>query len=85
MHRGLLLLWSGEPPYRYDKFSTLLQSQQTHIQLGLYLRVTSSLVVHRSYWAPGPDEYLWYRQLPLDALSSERRVGAAIQCSRALV
>jgi hypothetical protein len=40
----------------------LLQSQQIHIWLGLYLQVTSSLVGCRSYWAPGPDEYLWYRQ-----------------------
>jgi hypothetical protein len=32
------------------------------IRLGLYLRVTSSLVGHRSYWALGPDEYLWCRQ-----------------------
>jgi hypothetical protein len=62
MHCGLLLLFSREPPYRYDKFPTLLQSQQTQDRLGLYLRVTSSLVGHCSYWAPGPSEYLWCRQ-----------------------
>jgi hypothetical protein len=31
MHCRLLLLYSRELPYRYDKFPTLLQSQQTHI------------------------------------------------------
>jgi hypothetical protein len=34
--------------------------------------VTSNLVGRRSYWAPGPDEYLWYRQF-------------AISCSKELV
>jgi hypothetical protein len=37
MNRRLLLIQIGEPPYRYDKFSILLQSQQTCIRLGLYL------------------------------------------------
>jgi hypothetical protein len=41
---------------------TLLQSEQTHIQPGLYLSVTSSLVGCHGYWAPDPDEYLWYHQ-----------------------
>jgi uncharacterized protein (DUF2236 family) len=30
--------------------------------MGLYLRITSNLVDRRSYWAPDPDEYLWYHQ-----------------------
>jgi hypothetical protein len=49
MHRKLLLLYSGEPTYKYDKFQTLLQSQQIHIRLGLYLRITFNLVSRRSY------------------------------------
>jgi hypothetical protein len=51
-----------EPPYRYGKFLTLLQSQQTHICLGLYLTVTSNLMGRCSYWAPDPNDYLWHHQ-----------------------
>jgi hypothetical protein len=32
----------------------------SHIRLGLYLQVTSSLMGCPSYWAPDLDEYLWY-------------------------
>jgi uncharacterized membrane protein YsdA (DUF1294 family) len=40
-----------------------LQSQQTHIRLRLYFMVIYSLVCRRNYWAPDPDEYLWYRNI----------------------
>jgi hypothetical protein len=52
MSYNLLLIWIGEPPYRYSKFPILLQSQQTRIRLGLLVRVTSNHIGRCSYWTP---------------------------------
>jgi hypothetical protein len=44
MEFGLLLLYYGEPLYKYGKFSTLLQLTQTHTRSGLLL------VLHPASW-----------------------------------
>jgi hypothetical protein len=48
MSCGLLLIWIGESPYRYDKFPILLQSNP----IGTLIRVVSNLVSHHSFWVP---------------------------------
>jgi hypothetical protein len=54
MSYDLLLIWIGESPYRYSKFSILLQPQQTRIRLGLLVRLASNHIGRCSYWTPGP-------------------------------